>query len=52
MKTRVRVVLLAMAGLLVYLTAERVAVAGCVAECWENAGQICCTTERCTDYCL
>jgi hypothetical protein len=53
MKKRARWTLLLLAGALAYFATEKVGMAGCVAECWDNGfGNICCTNEYCIDYCI
>ena len=46
-----RLAFLVLAAALVYFASEKVGMAGCVPECWDNGGWICCTSETCIDYC-
>lgn len=53
MKKRARLVLLAVAGVLVYFASEGTSTAACVPECWDAGwGVRCCTNEQCIDYCF
>jgi hypothetical protein len=46
-----RLAFLVLAGALVYFASEKVGMAGCVPDCWDSGGWICCTSETCIDYC-
>lgn len=53
MKKRARVMLLAVAGVLVYFASEGTSSASCQPECWEVGwGRTCCTDANCFDYCF
>ena len=51
MKKRARWTLLLLAGALAYFATEKTGTAGCIPDCWESGGFICCTNENCIDYC-
>jgi hypothetical protein len=53
MKKRARLMLLMLAGVLVYFAAEKESVASCIPECWDAGwGRTCCTDANCFDYCF